>query len=140
MFNCIWGLKSQTTKLRLDFFINNRKSPDILNMSFKLGNEQKSIEIRDSFILVPDFYSGKKLDMEILTSKYKIVMDNLVVGWDKQFLMWKLYLDFPPFKRLKPIDLPKTEKKIKWLCTLKRGNGTNIMYYGYSKLKKNNKK
>ena len=124
------ALKAQLTAINLRVFEGGTILKDEFKVKIHLNNRYYDLIYRDTILLIPDSLYGMNIDLEIVSSKYKLSFENLYISWNKEFLYWIINIDFPPFDKNKNWDIKKKLKKIKWIFSIDRGNGTIIKYYG----------
>jgi hypothetical protein len=121
-------LSSQTTSIKLNLFENERKLETDFTVSVYQNQIKMNIEVRDSILIIPDTLYGRKVDLVVSTKKYVLNFYDLIIGWNKEYLCWRLYLDLPPFDR--DWVIKGKLKKYKWIYAIDRSSGTTITYYG----------
>ena len=126
-------LLSQTTSITVNLFENQEKIYTNLEVYVCQNHLKINLKVIDSILIIPDTLYGKKVDLVLNTEKYELNFYDLIIGWNKEYLCWHLYLDLPPFDR--EWRVKGKLKKYKWIYAIDRGNGTTITYYGKKKFK-----
>jgi hypothetical protein len=136
LFFYIWLLNAQSTALNVHLFEDDMSVNR--DMKFEVFWSEKTIKllVKDSLLFIPDSLQGKTVNLVLLTQNYQLHFDKLSLAWNPNYLHWVIYVDFRPIHEKWKWQLKSKFKKIKWLFAIQRGNGTDILFYGF-KLPKN---
>lgn len=131
---CIFNTAiSQTTTINLTLFKDEILVNDSIQANVFIDNKRLNLIVNGRLLFIPDSLYGKKVNLVFSTNKYELNFYDLIIGWNKDYLYWSVYLDLPPFYK-KWVVGGKLRKK-KWVYAIERGNGTVITYYGYKRFR-----
>jgi hypothetical protein len=131
IFFCFNSLSAQVTVINLTIYQDDVKLKDSITVNALIDDKWINLTVKDSFLFIPSYLFGKKVNLQVTTSMNKLDFNNLIIGWNDKYLHWDIYLDFPPFNRNWVVK--GKLKRMKWVYAIERGNGTVITYYGRKK-------
>ncbi|WP_460961168.1 hypothetical protein [Spirosoma litoris] len=86
-----------------------------------------------SFVM-PDLISGNKYTIVLTQNRYRLILNDIYVGWNDKLPLWKIDIDYAPINKDEAYSIPKEYiNKIRWRYTLERGNGTVLTWYGFKR-------
>ena len=130
------SLIAQTTAINLSLYKEKIRIKGSIKARVLSDGKFTILTTKDSLLYIPDSFLNRKLDLEITTNKYKLKFDSLYFYWREEYPFWKIDIDFFPFDKKKHWAVKEKLKKVKWIFSIDRGNGTIIEYYGRKSLMK----